>query len=156
MSYGANKSCQEDYKGLSDKVEEQQAEIQELKNNLETMTDDLLVAKETLQKLSKDKSDLAKKQSSLKNKLQKANDVNEATLKDLLTIEDELQEENSKLVDKLRKSGSAAEPVRTKEGKVSPLLFASYITLCLLMGWHLPRYLGPSSPFTLLCTRSGC
>ena len=70
------------------------------------MTDDLLVAKETLQKLSKDKSDLAKKQSSLKNKLQKANDVNEATLKDLLTIEDELQEENSKL----RKSGSAAEP----------------------------------------------
>ena len=48
---------------------------------------------------------------------------------DLLTIDDELEEENSELVDKLRKSGSAADPdagegenhvvsVRTKEGKV--------------------------------------
>ena len=46
---------------------------------------------------------------------------------DILAIDDELEEENSELVDKLRKSGSAAEPdagegenhvsVRTKEGK---------------------------------------
>ena len=123
------KSSQEDYKGLSDKVEEQQAEIQELKNNLESGTDDLLFAKETLRKLSKEKSDLAKKQNCLQKKLHKAKDVNEATLTDLLTIEDELQEENSKLVDKLKENGSVAEPdgaegenhvvsVRTKEGKV--------------------------------------
>ena len=65
------KSSQEDYKSLSNKVEEQQAEIQELKNNLESGTDDLLFAKETLRKLSKEKSDLAKKQNCLQKKLHK-------------------------------------------------------------------------------------
>ena len=65
-------------------MEEQQAEIQQLKNNLESGTDDLLFAKETLRKLSKEKSDLAKKQNRSYIK-----DVNEATLTDLLTIEDE-------------------------------------------------------------------
>ena len=123
------KSCQEDYQGLCEKVEEQHAEIQELKSDLESVTDDLLLAKETLQILSKEKSNLAKKLSSLQKKLQKAVEVHEATLMDLFTIEDELQEENSKLVDKLRESGSAAEPdagegenhvvsVRTKQEKV--------------------------------------
>jgi len=73
------KSYQEEHQGLSAKVQEQQAEIQELKCGLQTMTEDLLHAK-NLQAISQENSLLTKKQISLKKKLLKADEVYEAPL----------------------------------------------------------------------------
>ena len=89
------------------------------------MTDNLLHTKDSLQGMSKENCVLSKKHSSLKKKLDKVNGVYDATLDDLLAIEDELEDENTKLVDEItslkERSGCADKhlvSVQTKEGKV--------------------------------------
>ena len=109
MSYGTDKKpsylqaeiqvCQENYQDLSEKVQEQQDVIRELESDFKKATDDLLLAKNALEELSKEKSTLMKSQSSLLKKLHKTDKAYEATLNDLLCVEDELQEEKIKLSD---------------------------------------------------------
>ncbi len=131
----------ERYQGLSEKVLEQQTEIKELRSDFENTTDHLLIAKNALQEIAKEKSAVIKNRSALQRKLHKTENLWQDALSDLFSVEDELVEENTELCNEiacLKENGAQAESttkvvsVETKDGKVfsTSIRHLYYALLC--------------------------
>ena len=84
--------CHQRYQELTVKVQQQQTELEGFKKAHQGF-------ESALQELSQEKSALIKSQSSLQKKLDKVVVTSEATLEDLLAIEDELLEKSAEIAD---------------------------------------------------------
>ncbi len=89
--------CYERVQDLGAKVNEQQAEMDQLKLEFEKTKEVLTHTKDALRNVTNEKSHLQKDRICIQKKLHKANDMYESTLSDLFHVEDDLLESNSEL-----------------------------------------------------------
>jgi len=107
MSYGLDKQlgnlqvevqdCRDMVQDLNIKVQEQQAEICQLKSEFESTKGDLMHTKDALKDMTAKKMVFQREQASTQKKLIKASDMYQSTLEDLLHLEDDLLAKNFEL-----------------------------------------------------------